>query len=66
MKGKPMTATSVSLHESPHMKTKWPTALMQLRRKTLTFCEMRSLTCVVSADRREMMSPGGGEGGGGH
>lgn len=59
-----MTATSVSLQEIPHMKMKWPSALMQLRRNTLTFCEIRSLTCVVSADRREMMSPGEGGAGG--
>lgn len=59
MKGNPMMVTSVSFQDMPNMKMKKPTALMTLRRKMLTFWEMRSLTWVVSADRRERMSPAG-------
>lgn len=59
MKGNPMMVTSVSFQDIPNMKMKKPTPLMMLRRKTLTFWEMRSLTWVVSADRRERMSPAG-------
>lgn len=57
MKGNPMMVTSVSFQDSPNMKMKKPTALTLLLKKMLTFTEMRSLTWVVSADRREMMSP---------
>lgn len=53
MKGNPMMVTSVSFQDMPHMKMKKPTPLRTFSRKTLTFWEMRSLTWVVSADRRE-------------
>ncbi|KAG7271309.1 hypothetical protein CRUP_021046 [Coryphaenoides rupestris] len=56
--GKPMTVTSESFQDRPNMKMKNPTALMMLLRKTLTFWETRSLTCVVSDVRRDVMSPG--------
>lgn len=59
MKGNPVTVTRVSFQDIAHMKKKCPVALMLLRRKMLTFCEMRSLTWVVSAERRERMSPVG-------
>lgn len=54
-----MRATIVSFQEIPSMKMEKPTPLTTLRRKMLMFTETRSLTCVVSADRREMMSPAG-------
>lgn len=57
MYGKPMMVTSDSFHDMPNMKMKNPTALMKLRRNRLTFCEMRSLTCVVSEVSRDVMSP---------
>lgn len=59
MKGNAMMVTTVSFQDIMNMKINCPTALMPLRRKMLTFWEMRSLTWVVSADRREMMSPAG-------
>lgn len=62
MKGNPATVTTVSFQDITHMKKKCPAALMLLRRKMLTFWEMRSLTWVVSADRRERMSPVGDTG----
>lgn len=52
-----MTATMVSFHDLSNMKMRKPVPLMLLRKKILMFRETRSLTCVVSADRREMMSP---------
>ena len=52
-----MTVTSVSFQDIPNIKMKKPAPLMVLRKKTFTFWEMRSLTWVVSADSREMMSP---------
>jgi len=57
MKGNPMMVTSVSFQDIPNMKMKKPAPLMVLRRNTLTFWEMRSLTWVVSAESLEMMSP---------
>lgn len=57
MKGNPMTVTIVSFQDIEHMKKKSPMPLMLLRRKMLTFCEMRSHTWVVSAVRRDRMSP---------
>lgn len=62
MKGNPVTVTRVSFQDITHIKMKCPVALMLLRRKMLTFCEMRSLTWVVSAERRERMSPVGDTG----
>lgn len=62
MKGNPATVTSVSFQDITHMKKKSPAPLMTLRRKMLMFCEMRSLTWVVSAERRERMSPAGDTG----
>lgn len=62
MKGKPATVTSVSFQDITHMKKKCPAPLMLLRRKMLTFCEMRSLTWVVSEERRDRMSPVGDAG----
>lgn len=58
MKGNPMTVTSESFQDKLNMKMKNPTALMMLLRKMLTFWETRSLTCVVSDVRRDVMSPG--------
>lgn len=57
MKGNPMTVTIVSFQDIEHMKKKTPMHLTLLRRKMLTFCEMRSHTWVVSAVRRDRMSP---------
>lgn len=57
MKGNPMMVTSESRQDIPHMTMKSPAPLMAFRRKMLTFWEMRSLTWVVSADRRDRMSP---------
>lgn len=59
MKGNPMTVTSESRQDIPHMTMKSPAPLMAFRRKMLTFWEMRLLTWVVSADRRDRMSPTG-------
>lgn len=62
MKGKPVTVTSASFQDMAHMKTKSPVPLMRFRRKMLTFWEIRSLIWVVSAERRDRMSPAGGTG----
>lgn len=59
MKGNPVTVTSESFQDMAHMKAKKPAPLTTLRRKMLMFCEMRSLTWVVSAERRDRMSPAG-------
>lgn len=62
MKGKAIMVTSVSFQDILNMKMTKPVPLMALLRKTLTFWEMRSLTWVVSADRRDRMSPVGTRG----